>query len=200
MANQAQQQIQLIQTKNVHQRTKTAMESQITRNSICLFIISVIGLTAPFWHSFYGVSTNEGVFGYKYMSSFLYALGHPVFAICMGMLMLFAAKQLTLNFSKPFRLISFLMLGVGCYQLLAVLVSKKMLLHLFGVRDFANWVYYLVMVVIALFVVVLVQQIQFAIFSIERVLKVKIRLLVGFVLKHNSDNDEAWEVLDKVSN
>jgi glycosyltransferase involved in cell wall biosynthesis len=180
-----------IQTSNVRQTTEIATESLTIKNKlslIYLFIVSLIGFTAPFWHVFHGISQREGVFGYKYMSSFLYALGNPVFMVCIGLLFIYAIRFIDNDsFKKVFRVISFIPLAIGCYYLIAVFIPKSILLDVFGVRDYGNWVYYSIMAIMSLISGYTFKMFQKAIVFTEAILKEHVKKLVHFIISQRKN-------------
>lgn len=200
------------QPKSARQTTETATESQTTRNNVSAFylaLLCLIGFTAPFWHVFHGISQREGLFGYKYMSSFLYALGLPVFAISVGLLFLYAVRYIDASHRKLFRSIAFIPLFIGCYYLIAVFIPKSLLLDAFGVRDFGNWVYYTIMIFMSVTSGYLFSLFQKAIYTAEEKLKAVIRRLFDFIVldatkfidqnKVNEYDVECFELISEVS-
>lgn len=157
------------------------MELMTTKNSVYILILALIGVTAPFWHIFYGIRDTEGLFGYRFMSSFLNSLGTRLCILCMGLMMLFFSKQIANEYKKSARVISLMTIYVGCYFLILIVFPKKTLLNTFGIRDFHRSFYYISMVALSIGSGYLFSLIQKAIIVTEEKLKQLIRSLFDFI-------------------
>lgn len=171
-----------------------------TKSSIYLTIITLIGVTAPFWHVFYGIRDTEGLFGYRFMSSFLNSLGTRLSILCMGLLILFFSKHIVNEYKKAAKTIGLMTLYVGCYFLILIAIPKKILLNSFGIKDFHPFFYYLSMTILSIssgFVFTLLQK---AFIITEANLKFIIRELFDFlnfqVRKKGMIRDEYKEEFD----
>jgi hypothetical protein len=90
---------------------------------------------SPFLHLL-SPSGVEGVFGFKYMSSFLYALGWPLTVISLGLILQAASKHITAEIKSSFLLISSITVGLGIFYLMYTLIPMT---------DFSPWIYYLLL-------------------------------------------------------
>lgn len=170
-----------------------------TTNSIYLTLICLLGCLAPFVHIFYGVSDAEGPFGFKYMSSFLYAIGDKICLLSAGFLLLIASSKVSSEYHKAFRLIAFMFLFVASFFIAHILVPKK---QLFGTPDFPVYYYWCSMITMSLVSGFLLSILHKAIVFTEERIKGSVRDLVSFVFKHTplSKENEKWDLLKKVSN
>jgi hypothetical protein len=190
---------QSIQKKYVLQTTQTATECQTTKK-ISLYIIAVsLGLTAPFWHIIYGISKEEGIFGYPFMSSFLYAFGNPVFMISAGLLTYYISSKASREYRLPFKIISYMMLFVGCFFMIHIFLPKKLL---FNKADFPVYYYWISMLAMVMVLSRLLTMLQKAVIITEEKLKKNIRDLISFIFKSTpkKHEEEMWNVLEDVSN
>ncbi|CAM1370559.1 conserved membrane hypothetical protein [Tenacibaculum litopenaei] len=160
-----------------------------TKNSIYLTTLSVVGLTAPFWHIVYGIRDTEGIFGYRFMSSFLNSLGTRLCFLCLGLLLLFFSNQINNEFKKIGKGIAYGAIYVGCYFLILIFLPKKLLLTSFGIKDFHPLFYYLSMLGLCVLSGRLFALIQNAILFSEEKLKSLIRDLFDFILLDVQEND-----------
>lgn len=98
---------------------------------LCLFFILFVSSTAPFWHIFFELGKQDGIFGFMTMRSFLYAFG--VHFILFGFsIFMFWILQLIPDLSKKIETIkkignigAFMYCSVSLYYLLFIFVDKK---------------------------------------------------------------------------
>ncbi|WP_272152149.1 hypothetical protein [Tenacibaculum aiptasiae] len=159
--------------------TETVMEYLTTRNSIYLTLITLIGCLAPFLHIFYGISDAKGLFGYKYMSSFLYAIGNRLCLLSAGLLLYIASSKINNEYRKIFKLISYMFLFVATFFIIHIIVPKK---KLFGTPDFPTYYYWISMISLSLISGKLLLLIQKAVLYSEEKFKKIIRDLFDFIL------------------
>lgn len=152
------------------------------KNSIYLTILCLLGITAPFWHVIYGIRDTEGMFGYRFMSSFLNSLGTRICILSSGLLLYFFSFQISNEYKKVARLISFITIYVGCYFLILIFLPKKTLLNAFGVKDFHQSFYYVSMFLISILSVVVFTKFQKIFLLSEERLKSIIRKLFNYIL------------------
>lgn len=147
-----------------------------------MFLLCVVGLTAKFWHIIYGVNGSEGVFGYKYMSSFLYAIGNEIAFLTMALLVLYKSR-LTVEFSKSFKWLGILGLVVSSFFIIEILVPKKQLFSWFGVNQMHKVMYYSLMLVFSLASCGLLVLFQEAMIKTEAALRKKLTYVIEFLFK-----------------
>ena len=113
--------------------TQTVTVFQTTKNSLYLIVLTIIGISAPFWHLF-ATTGQKGILHWRWMSSFLNALGVPFLAICIGLLLKYASKMIPEhNFKFVFNTIGNVVVYIGGYYLLYVFIA---------IKDFSNGVYF----------------------------------------------------------
>lgn len=176
-----------IQTKPARQRTKTAGTT-----SIYFWILAFVAVTAPFWHYPFIKSDIEGVCGYPYMSSFLYAIGNVLSLFSLAMILLIVSPK-TSEYKRSVKLLGSAMLYVSLYFLLMVVIDKEWALDTFGVKDMPIWGYRLSLVFLAGVSGVVFIRFNKAALKTEKLLTTKIRLLV----EHIIDNKERYLPLVK---
>ena len=147
----------------------------------------VIGLTANFWHSIYGVSDKEGLFGYAYMSSFLYAIGNIIFPLSISLILNFASKQINNGYENFFKYVSYVGIFICCFFLIAVLLPKKQLYAMFGVNDFHPFIYYAVMIILSVSSGMLLKFFHEGVLKTEEVFKQKITTLFRYIFSIRED-------------
>lgn len=104
-------------------------------NSFYITTLTLVAVLSPFLHLL-SPSGVEGVFGFKYMSSFLYALGWPLTVISLGLLLQLASKHIVTEIKDSFLVISSIVIGLGIFYLMYTLIPMQ---------DFSTWVYYLLL-------------------------------------------------------
>lgn len=99
------------------QSTKTKLKVQGATIKIALFLVFVFGFIAPYAHIPFNTNDSEGVFGFTYMSSFLFAIGFPIFLVCISVLLFYASGFMPIQLKKLFRVFSVLSGFTGFYFL-----------------------------------------------------------------------------------
>lgn len=157
---------------------------------IYLFLICAIGVIAPFVHIIYGISDAPGVFGYDFMSTFLYSLGHRVSLLCAGLLLLFAHKQITNQYKTVFKFIAYMMLYVASYFLIQTFIQKKIIVEFFGINDYHPMFYFVSVILLAISSVFVLTLFQKAFIYSEE----KIVTLVNFLFKVRNNHYEIMAI------
>lgn len=168
---------QLIRQKFALLAIGTATESQTTKSSVYGFILVTIITVFPFIHNF---TKGEGVFGFSYMSSFLFALSLPVVMICSGLLMLLTKE-------KAFKKVSIVLLFSGFFYLFYALLP---------ITDFNLSTYILFGSISSVFGTLIAYNLHLFIVKSEEKLKNKIRTLISFIIsqKDKSANPDLYEI------
>ena len=151
---------QSIQKKIARKLTETVTVFRTKTSSIYLSLLTAVGVSAPLWHVIYGVSLKEGVFGFRYMSSFLNALGGRLSILCAGLLIVFLANKLPVDYKNSVKRIGTLFVSVGCFFLILIFFPKKMLLNTFGIRDAHPIFYYGLMIIFSISAAKIFQTLQ----------------------------------------
>ncbi|WP_155839720.1 hypothetical protein [Aquimarina latercula] len=128
--------------------TSSLLEKKAKRNELTTVIIvstfGLIGFLAPFSHVFFNNTDTPGMFGFKKMSSLLYAIGFPLLSISAGLILYFGSKVITGKLAGLFSKVSFLFFFVGIFFLVWALAPSIP-------DDFPAFVYYFSMVVVSLY-------------------------------------------------
>ena len=160
--------------------TETVTAFLITKNSLYTTLITILAVVAPFLHLL-AKPGQAGLFGFKWMSSFLFALGWPISIICAGLLLHMASEHIVGELRKGFALISTIIIGLGIYYLIYTLVP----MHAVGAGDFSPIVYYLFLLLSTIAAIMGVRFITRGIKFTEAKLKASISRLIAFII--NSD-------------
>lgn len=102
----------------------------------------MLGFLAPYSHIPYNNNDSEGIFGFAWMSSFLFATGFPVFLLTLGFLLYYAADFMPANMDRMFRVFAFLTAFTGLFFL-------SWSLNPFEEKDYSPMLYYGAMVFIS---------------------------------------------------
>lgn len=154
----------------------------------------MIGFISPFIHIIYGINGEEGIFGYKYMSSFLYAMGNRVCLLSVALLMLFASSQIINEYKKAFKFIAYMLLYIAAYFIIHILVPKGQLLDAFGIRDFHPSFYYISMAILAITSGMMLGLFHKAAISVEEKLKAIISRLFDFIIVDTYDKIDQTKI------
>ncbi|WP_299116849.1 hypothetical protein [uncultured Winogradskyella sp.] len=153
------------QSKHAHQTIETATDAPTIKsraNSFYIGVLIFICFLGKFADVIYGISNEEGVFGYLYMSSFLYALGNEISTLALGLILLYAANRVYPKYKKNLRKVSHIVVAIGAFELIAIFVPKVQmikfcLLYLpeflggnIEVRDFPPIIYYTIMIALSI--------------------------------------------------
>lgn len=166
----------------------------------------MLGFIAPYTHIPFNTNDSEGIFGFKWMSSFLFATGFPVFLLSLGFLLFYASEFMPKKMDKLFRAFSFLTAFTGLFFL-------SWSLNPFEEKDYNPLVYYGAMIFIS---GVLAYSIRFYKSTVKRLITERFSFLDFLLdikkeykkmLKHalkpnliNDANDEVFEEIKKDSN
>jgi hypothetical protein len=142
----------------------------------------LVGFTAPFWHIFYGINDNEGLCGYAYMSSFLFAIGNRVFTLCFSLLFVMASFRIEDQFKMVFRRVALMGVLVSLFFIFQILISKKLLMQTFGINDLHVGFYYAAMVLMAILSGAVFVWFGKAVMYTEQQLKAAIKVFWKFVI------------------
>src|SRR5690606_12979881 len=177
-------------TNHAPQATETVMGFPTTWNlKIFNFYISflcIMAILSPFLHMIYLVNDKEGIFGYAYMSSFLFSISLPIMAISSGLLLKFAATHIINDFKKPINYISHLFLFVGFFFAIYILMP---------IRDYSITTYYVSLLVFAILLTIVANYLHKAVLATEERLKNIISKLFDFIIletprKHVSEEKQ----------
>lgn len=167
-----------------------------TKSSIYVTLLVTIGCISPFVHIFYGISDEEGLFGYRYMSSFLNAVGRVNALLCAALFIKFAASKITTEYKSLVNFGANMFLFVASFFMLAVFIPKK---QLFGTADFPPYYYWLSMIGLSFASAQFFNGIQRVIIITEDKLKKHIRKLNSYLWsKVKSKELNEIEVFDTI--
>lgn len=175
--------------KSAHLETETVTGfltiKKETKISIYLTFLAIVAVLSPFLHIFYIFNDREGIFGFAYMSSFMYSLSLPLMAICSGLLLKYLASQLP-DFRKFLVFISNSFLFVGIFFMIYTLVP---------LTDFATEVYFISLFILSVALTLAAHILHSAILTTEQRLKKIISKLFDFIIletprKHVSEEKQ----------
>src|SRR5690606_17498363 len=162
--------------KSAHQPTGTVTGSLIikksSRISFYIAFLAIVAVLSPFLHVIYILNDKEGIFGFAYMSSFMYSLSLPVMAICSGLLFKFLAGQLV-EMGEFFRYISTAFLFVGIFFMIYTFVP---------LTDFSTSVYFGFISVLSIVLTIAAHHLHRAVLTTEERLKMIISKLFDFII------------------
>ncbi len=164
-------------TTIVRRTIETVTGFLTTKNSLYTTVITILAVVAPFLHLL-AKSGQPGLFGYKWMTSFLFALGWPITTICMGLLLYMASEHIEGEMRKGFALISTVIIGLGMYYLMYTLIPMDFM----GINDFPVIVYYLVLLLCSIAAIVAVRFLNKGIKFTEAKLKANVSRLIAFII------------------
>tara|TARA_R110000823_G_scaffold227834_2_gene355139 strand:+ start:101979 stop:102578 length:600 start_codon:yes stop_codon:yes gene_type:complete len=175
-------------SKYVRQETETVTGFLIikkTKISFYLIFLAIVAVLSPFLHIFYIFNDREGIFGFSYMSSFMYSLSLPLMAICSGLLLKFVAQQV-LEFRMFLIFISHSFLFVGIFFIIYTLVP---------LTDFSTSIYFISLFILSVALTFAAHFLHRAIFTTEQRLKKIISKLFDFIIletprKHVSEEKQ----------
>lgn len=178
--------------KTARQTIETVMAFLTTKNSIYLTLLIFIGCISPFVHIFYGVRDTEGIFGYKYMSSFLNAFGRINALLCAALFIKFTVSKITNEYKKIINIGANMFLYVASFFLINLFLPKKVL---FGTVDFPPYFYWLSMFILSITSGIFLSTLQKAFLTTEENLKSIIRKLFRYI--YESEADLKTETIEK---
>lgn len=176
--------------KSAPPATETVMGFQITwknkKINFYLMFLCVVAVLSPFLHVIYLTGDKEGIFGFAYMSSFMFSLSLPVMAICSGLILKIARNIINEDFKKTFGNIANIFLLVGFFFLVYTFAPMY---------DLPIYVYYAIILALALALTVIANQVHKAIITTEERLKKIISRLFDFIIletprKHVSEEKQ----------
>jgi len=108
-----------------------------------LVSIFILGFFGPFLHIPYNINDKEGVFGFTWMSSFLFAIGFPLFLISLSFLLYYASDFLPKGLKRVFRTFSILTAFTGFFFI-------SWILNPFEENDYHPGIYFGAMIIISI--------------------------------------------------
>ena len=177
-------------TNPAPQATGTVMGFQTIWNSsrinFYILFLCAMAILSPFLHMLYLIEDREGIFGYAYMSSFLFSISLPIMALSSGLLLKFAANHIIDEFKKPLQFISHTFIFVGFFFAIYILMP---------IRDYSITTYYVTLLVLAVLLTIVANYIHKAIITTEERLKNIISKLFDFIIletprKHVSEEKQ----------
>lgn len=134
----------------------------------------------------YLIEDKEGIFGFAYMSSFLFSISLPLMAISSGLLLKFAKNIIVEDFKKTFGYISNTFLLVGFFFLIYTFAPMY---------DLSIYSYYAIVLALAVSLTVIANLVHKAIITTEERLKKIISKLFDFIIletprKHVSEEKQ----------
>ncbi|WP_111845977.1 hypothetical protein [Aequorivita antarctica] len=134
----------------------------------------------------YLIEDKEGVFGFAYMSSFLFSISLPLMAISSGLILKFAKSIIIDDFKKTFGYISNSFLLVGFFFLIYTFAPMY---------DLSIYAYYAVLLALALALTAIANHVHKAVITTEQRLKTIISKLFDFIIletprKHVSEEKQ----------
>ncbi len=171
------------------QATETVMGFQTTWSkgiNFYIIFLCIIAVLSPFLHMLYLIEDKEGVFGYAYMSSFLFSISLPIMALSSGLLLKFAANYIVNEFKKPLQYISHTFIFVGFFFAIYILMP---------IRDYSITTYYVSLLILAILLTIVANYLHKAILTTEQRLKNIISKLFDFIIletprKHVSEEKQ----------
>ncbi len=184
---------QQIKTKYVHRVIETVTGYLTATSSIYISFLAFTIVLSPFLHLFVRFD-QKGIFGFPYMTSFLFALALPLVMISSGLLLKFASSVVVAEYSKAFSLLSSVVLFVGLFYLLFTFYPMT--------KDFSLWIYIAVLLFSSSILFFFCRIIHKAVIYTEEKLKSNIKDLISYVFKHTplTKDNEKWDLLNKVAN
>lgn len=182
---------QSTKSKFAPQVTETVMGFQIgennkTRTTVYLILLIIVAVVSPFLHLIYLINDKEGLFGYAYMSSFLFSLSLPMMAISSGLLLKFASTRITDHFKKPINYISNTIIFVGFFFFIYTFMPMN---------DFSISTYYLSLAGLSIILTAIAHYLHQSALTTEQRLKKIISKLFDFIIletprKHVSEEKQ----------
>ena len=150
------------------------------KGGLYVIVLSAILIYMPYAHVKYSPTDIEGIFGFKWMSSFLFALALPSVLIASGLLLNYLTIYLDSVIVPFVKLLSFLTLASGCFFMAWTFYTTP--------DDFEPSTYYSALIALSFGFLVLTSLIQKAFIYSEEKLKQKIRILFTFIYSLNTTN------------
>lgn len=141
----------------------------------------MVVLFMPYVHVFYNSSDKEGILGFKWMSSFLFALALPSVLVSTGLIIRFLSSKLNNQFTQYFKIISFMIIGSGGFFFAWTFYPMT--------KDFKPTTYYSILVAFAIGLSLSARYIQNAFIVSEIKFKKIIDLFFKYVYEDLEDKD-----------
>ncbi|MFL1896845.1 hypothetical protein ACJRPK_14150 [Aquimarina sp. 2-A2] len=159
------------------------METNLVGLLVFITVIAVIGFLSPLSHVYYLENDEEGVFGFTWMSSFLFAIGFPIYSLCMGFFMNLASTLFSTVEKKKFKIMAivFKVLGVKSFFLGALFLVWSFSPN---VKDFDPSVYYRSLVLVSVLISISLVYFSNYVFNVNKTiknLKASLKSMFGFV-------------------
>lgn len=162
--------------KSVPQETETVTGFLTLKNksrvSIYLTTLTITAVLFPFLHVFFLLNDKEGIFGFTYMSSFMYSLSLPVMSICSGLLIKYVGAKLA-DLKTYFKYISNSFLFIGIFFLVYTFVPMF---------DFSASVYFVSLATLSIVLTIASHYLHKAVITTEERLKKIISKLFDFII------------------
>lgn len=176
-------------SKFAHPATETVMGFQITWSkeiNFYLIFLCAVAVLSPFLHIIYINEDKEGIFGFAYMSSFLFSISLPLMAISSGLILKFAKNIIIEDFKKTFGYIANTFLLVGFFFLIYTFAPMY---------DLSIYAYYAILLALSLALTAIANHVHKAIITTEERLKKIISKLFDFIIletprKHVSEEKQ----------
>lgn len=145
----------------------------------------MLAVLSPFMHVLYLLNDKEGIFGFAYMSSFMYSLSLPIMSICSGLLLQYVGTQLT-EFKAYFKYISNSFIFVGIFFMIYTFMPMF---------DFSTSVYFIFLLGLSVILTIASHYLHKAVLTTEDRLKNIISKLFDFIIletprKHVSEEKQ----------
>lgn len=171
------------------QVTETVMGFQtIWRSKINFYLIflCIVAVLSPFLHVLYLTEDKEGIFGFTYMSSFMFSISLPLMAISSGLIFKFVKNIIIPDFKKIFGYMANTFLLVGFFFLIYTFAPMY---------DLSIYAYYAILLAVAIALTVIANHVHKAILTTEQRLKNIISKLFDFIIletprKHVSEEKQ----------
>lgn len=141
--------------------------------NIYISLLCIVAVLSPFMHLIFLIEDKEGVFGYSYMSSFLFSLSLPLMSISSGLLLKFASVHISDMFKSSFKLIGNAFIFIGFFFLIYTFVP---------VYDFTVEIYFGALLVLSVVLTILAHFLHKAAITTEERLKGIISKLFDFII------------------
>jgi len=144
---------------------------QTIRNSAIVYFL--IAFSGPFLHLF-GNPEAKGPFHWRWMISFLDALGWALFPFFMGLGLLSLSKKLPFDFRNALQSIAFVSISIGGFYIAYCLIP---------IKDFSNFEYYIMLSFIGIGTSVVCHHLLKLANYAEDKLKAALDRLITFIVK-----------------
>ena len=150
--------------------------------SAYVLFLSLILLLCSFIHIPYNNSGVEGILGFKWMTSFLFAIALPLTQISSGLLIKFLSGIVKEEFKGYFNGLSNLVLATGFFFLLWTLVPYDIK------KQFKSHHYYILVAALSIGMCFIAHHIHKAVMLFERKMTKQIKILFKYIYSLNTTN------------